>query len=351
MNSRQLWTVWVAAAFGGTVVHAQAPPAAPEPADTVFVMRDVAPLPAIGGQIDIIRHEADVLGAVVKDKPYSAKSTTESVQTLADGNRIINRNESTIYRDSEGRTRREQTLGSVGPWQAGEPVTLINVRDPVADKSFVLDPVARTARELRPFRMAFAQAQEVGQGAGVGVRATWTAAVPPPPGLPPPAGATSGSVAVTQATNDEQGVRVFTRGVAAAFPATFSAALGASQASEDLGEQVLEGLLVQGTRLTSTIPVGAMGNERPIEVVTERWYSQDIEATVLERFVDPRFGETTYRLVNVVRGDPSPDLFQVPQGYEVVVDEGPQLRGFPGTPGQRVGFELKRLENGTPPPP
>jgi hypothetical protein len=109
-------------------------------------------------------------------------------------------------------------------------------------------------------------------------------------------------------------------------------------------------LLVQGTRMTSTIPAGAMGNERPIDIVTERWYSKDIDATVLERFFDPRFGETIYRLVNVVRGNPSPDLFQVPQGYEVVVDEGPQLRAFPGTPGQRVDFELKRLEDGTPPP-
>jgi hypothetical protein len=260
------------------------------------------------------------------------------------------RYESTIYRDSEGRTRREQTLGSVGPWQAGEPVTLINVRDPVADRSFVLDPVARTARVLRPFRMAVVQMDEVLQAAGVGAQAEWTAAVPPPPGLPPPAGATSGSVTVTQTPNGQQNVRVFTSGVTAAAPAMFSAAVGGLQAAEDLGEQVLEGLLVQGTRMTSTIPAGAMGNERPIDIVTERWYSKDIDATVLERFFDPRFGETIYRLVNVVRGNPSPDLFQVPQGYEVVVDEGPQLRAFPGAPWQRVDVELKRIEDGTPPP-
>ena len=87
--------------------------------------------------------------------------------------------------------------------------------------------------------------------------------------------------------------------------------------AEDLGEQVLEGLLVKGTRMTDTIPAGTIGNERPIDIVTERWYSKDIDAMVLQRFSDPRFGETTYRLVNVVLGDPSPDLFQVPQGYEI----------------------------------
>ena len=69
--------------------------------------------------------------------------------------------------------------------------------------------------------------------------------------------------------------------------------------------------------MTDTIPAGTIGNERPIEIVTERWYSKDIDAMVLQRFFDPRFGETIYRLVNVVRGEPSPDLFQVPQGYEL----------------------------------
>ena len=106
--------------------------------------------------------------------------------------------------------------------------------------------------------------------------------------------------------------------------------------AEDLGEQVLEGLLVKGTRMTDTIPAGTIGNERPIDIVTERWYSEDIDAMVLQRFSDPRFGETTYRLVNVVLGDPSPDLFQVPQGYELKAPEMPRagVRVAPGAPGQ-----------------
>jgi hypothetical protein len=93
---------------------------------------------------------------------------------------------------------------------------------------------------------------------------------------------------------------------------------GGQTATDDLGEQVLEGVLARGTRLTQTIPAGTIGNERAIEIVAEQWYSEDIEAVVLRRNVDPRFGETTYRLVNLVRGEPAPDLFAVPQGYEVL---------------------------------
>ena len=101
--------------------------------------------------------------------------------------------------------------------------------------------------------------------------------------------------------------------------------VGMYEPAEELGEQVLEGLLVKGTRMTDTIPAGTIGNDRPIEIVTERWYSEDIDAMVLQRYSDPRFGETTYRLVNVVRGEPSPDLFQVPQGYEIKTAEMPRV--------------------------
>src|ERR1700726_2802573 len=52
---------------------------------------------------------------VVKGKPYSADTSTETVQTLADGNRIVHRTVSKVYRDSDGRTRREQTFGNVDP--------------------------------------------------------------------------------------------------------------------------------------------------------------------------------------------------------------------------------------------
>ena len=352
MGSNRVWTSLVAAACGVCAAEANAqPPAAPalpEPPDTVFFMQNVAPLPAFGGQIDIIRHQGDIPGPVVKGKPYSAKSITESTQTLADGNRITQRNESTIHRDSEGRTRREQTLGGVGPWQAGEPMTTINIHDPVADKTYMLDPTARTARELRPFRMAFAGVQGLARAKALDevnteVHSTFDVPVPPPP---PGIGAGTSVTVVRRADNTED-VQVFAAGAVVATPA-FTTAVAAFEPGEDLGEQVLEGLLVRGTRTTNTIPAGAMGNERPIEIVTERWYSEDIDAMVLQRFFDPRFGETVYRLVNVVRGEPSPDLFEVPQGYALAVTEGPDVRTLPGTPGQRVELRVRREDTTAP---
>jgi hypothetical protein len=338
----------LACGIGAAVATAQVPSetGAAAPEDTLFFLQNIAPLPAFGATIDILGSEGSVAGPVVKGKPYSARSITESVQVLADGNRIVQRNETVIYRDSEGRTRREQTLGGVGPWSAGEPKTIIHIHDPVANKTYMLDPGERVAREIRPFRMAFAHALDA---ANVGlatarteVHGVFSAAVPAPTPLPAPE-AGRGVVTVVHGTTGGDHVRVFA-GSDANLPTDVHAAMGAYEPAEELGEQVLEGLTVRGTRMRDTIPAGLMGNERPIEIVTERWFSQDIDAMVLQRFTDPRFGETTSKLVNVVLGDPSPDLFEVPQGYELrKADEG----GAIPTPGQRVEFHLRRAP-GTP---
>ena len=332
---------------------------APEPAappDKLFFLENMPPLATMGAKIDIIRSEGGVPGPVVAGKPYSARSITESTQMLADGNRIAQRNEAVMYRDSAGRTRREQTLSSVGQWQAGEPVTVINIHDPVAGKSYVLDPAARTAREIRPFQMAIAHASEPPGSARVGVSGTWNVAVPAPPPVPAPGvGAVSVDVGrsvdrdVTVIRRRDGGgdsVQVFATAPAGAVELFPPGTTGMYEPAEELGEQVLEGLLVKGTRMTDTIPAGTIGNERAIDIVTERWYSKDIDAMVLQRFSDPRFGETTYRLVNVVLGEPSPDLFQVPQGYELEAPEMPRagVRVVPGMPAGTVQFQLQRAE-------
>jgi hypothetical protein len=318
MSSKPSWTpLFASVLFFSATAVGQPRPVPPAPLeDTVFFLSNAAPLPVFGGQrIDIVRGEGDILGPVVKDKPYSARSITESTQTLADGNRIVQRNETRIFRDSQGRTRREQTLGGVGQWQtAGEPMTMITINDPVAGKGYVLDPVARTARGIGPFKVVVGHAQAGSDGdVKVEFEQPWTAGVPVPAPVP------GGEVTVVRTeTRGQHGVRVFASGVAVSAPFA-QATVGMDKAAEDLGEQVLEGLLVKGTRLTDTIPAGAVGNERAIDIVTERWYSADIEAVVLHRFSDPRFGETVYQLVNVTLGDPSADLFTVPDGYERTV--------------------------------
>jgi hypothetical protein len=76
-------------------------------------------------------------------------------------------------------------------------------------------------------------------------------------------------------------------------------------------------VLAHGSRETSTIPAGAVGNERAIVITSERWYSPDIDAVVSSKTSDPRFGETSYVLANVVRAEPAPDLFAIPTDYTV----------------------------------
>lgn len=333
------------------------PPTPPEPpSDQLFVVGNAPPLAVMGGRIDFIRSEGGVPGPVVEGKPYSARSITESTQVLADGNRIAQRNEAVIYRDSKGRTRREQTLTGIGQWQVGEPVTMINIHDPVTGKSYVLDPAERTAREIRPFQMAIAQANDQIEAAKAGSTGIWSVAVPAPPPVPAlPAGAVTVDVErgverdVTVIRHRDGGgdsVQVFATAPVGAVELFPPGTTGMYEPAEDIGEQVLEGLLVKGTRMTDTIPAGTIGNERAIDIVTERWYSEDIDAMVLQRFSDPRFGETTYRLVNVVLGEPSPDLFQVPQGYELKAPEMPRagVRVAPGAAGQTMQFQLQRTE-------
>jgi hypothetical protein len=93
---------------------------------------------------------------------------------------------------------------------------------------------------------------------------------------------------------------------------------GANNAvKESLGKQNIEGVEAEGTRTTVTIPAGEIGNERPIEIVSERWYSPELQLVVMTRNSDPRSGETTYRLTNISRTEPAKSLFEVPADYTV----------------------------------
>jgi len=315
------------------LVAAQPPPPPeplPPPPDSLFYITSAAPF-----RLDVLGAEGVVPGGVVKDKPYAADSITESTQMLADGNRITHKNQARVYRDSQGRTRREQTMESLGVFQApNAPITTITIQDPVAGATYFLDPAAHTARKLQRFRL------ELGGGAG-GSTATSDQAVPPPGDDPSLAGAAAGAplpfppLPIPLESGAPAGGVIAMHGAArtdaASGPATavaVSGLLGPVQSTmEDLGEQVLEGVLVRGTRETSTIPAGALGNERAIVITSERWYSAEINAVVSSKTSDPRFGETSYELVNVVRAEPAPDLFTIPSGYELQADAGPPRAG------------------------
>lgn len=263
---------------------------------------------------------------VTRGAPYSAEAVTESVQMLADGNRIVSKNATRIFRDSEGRVRREQLNA------AGSDVVSITISDPVAGTTYLLDPVKREAhRNGVVFTMATRTLAPVLAGGG---STTFVAARPPEAGVAVAGGERTRTVDVHP---EESGVRVEAETiarvgtgdgvvVAARAPADLSLArfgmggvpVDASNVTrEELGQQMVEGVMAVGTRTTTEIAAGAIGNEQPIRIVSEQWFSPDLQLLVLTKHSDPRVGETTYRLNGLVRSDPGPSLFELPSDYTI----------------------------------
>jgi hypothetical protein len=84
-----------------------------------------------------------------------------------------------------------------------------------------------------------------------------------------------------------------------------------------LGVKEFDGVKAEGKSTTWTIPAGKIGNRNPIIVMRESWYSPELQVTVFSRHNDPRTGESIYRLANIRRGEPSADLFRIPEDYKV----------------------------------
>ena len=293
-------------------------------------------------------------GKVVKKAPYSAQAVTESIQTLADGNRIVRKNTAQVYRDSEGRTRRDQTVGAIGPYAAsGDPIQTIFINDPVAGVNYILDPRSKVARKLPRLEWRWTSEDKVGSGANAAPRDgdkavkerqvvkerqaeshtfVFTEPAPPPPGEP------RVRVRGGGANVDIIGSESTSAGGDMHFE--FFGSSKAETKTEKLEARSFDGVQADGLRITTTIPAGDIGNEQPIEIVNERWYSPELQVVVMTRHSDPRFGETTYRLLNIQRGEPSATLFQVPSDY--TVKEGPGI----GT-----GVRTMRRSRVTPPPP
>jgi hypothetical protein len=220
------------------------------------------------GDFSLVRGEFGAANKVVLSAPYSAKATTQFTQTLADGNHIQRTTTASIVRDSQGRTRTERSLGSIGRLSSSSGTApMVFIYDPVAGMSRVLDPNRRTVREM-------------------------------PIHTPPSAELRGRQRNLT------------------------------SLKTEDLGTQIVQGIAAQGTRATRTIPAGQDGNDRAIDIVTETWYSADLQVVVMSKTSDPRFGETLYQLTNMSRAEPDPALFTVPSDYTVQQER--QMRRGPG---------------------
>jgi hypothetical protein len=222
-------------------------------------------------------------GKVVKGAPYKAEAVTEVTQTLADGNKIARKTTSTVWRDSSGRTRREVTLAAVGPMVGKDMPRHVFIHDPVAGTTYVLEPDRKIARKMPAFGHGLREGHERPEGEE----------------RPGP------------------GARFFNRRVKGPGPD----GAGENRQTESLGAQTVDGLEATGTRTTITIPAGSIGNERPIEVVSERWYSPELQVVVSSSHRDPRFGDNSYRLTGLQRVEPDKSLFEVPADY--TVKEGP----------------------------
>ncbi len=225
--------------------------------------------------------------ATIKGAPYSAQTVTERIQTLTDGNRIVQSTTGSVARDSQGRVRRDGGLSGLEAG-AGDAPQVVMISDPVAGVHWALNPQTKTATKMPP--------------------------LPPPP---PPLANEKTFFFATGSETGEQHVQVIARN---------DSASDANLSKVDLGTESMEGVKAHGTRITRTIPAGAIGNEQPIVITTETWYSPDLKVLVMSKTDDPRMGETTYKLTNIQRSEPAASLFQVPDDY--TVKDGPGNKFF-----------------------
>jgi hypothetical protein len=229
-------------------------------------------------------------GKVVKGAPFSAVATSDTTQTLADGNHINRKTQTNLYRDSLGRFRKEVTLQAISPLAAsGQPHSFIEISDPVAGTNYLLEPEQKIARQM-PGPIGMQIRTKGGPGGG----------------------------------------NVFYRD----FKESKKESKEAEAKTESLGIETVGGVNAEGTRTTRTIAAGEIGNEKPITIISERWYSPDMQMEVKSMHSDPRFGNTTYTLTNIQRTEPAATLFAVPAGYTI-----------------EQGHRGKFIVNAAPPPP
>lgn len=276
----------------------------------------------VSAQDELSRRQAVEVAARVpfekamKGAPYSAETVVEGSQTLADGNRINKKTTGRVYRDSEGRTRREEevTLSARspnGPMTALK--TTISIVDPVSGFSYSLDPERKIAWRtavgganavLGKLEATMVEGQRkielekmaVERRSGAEDEPSKTAA--PTPG----GGGRGGRVG--------GGSPAVARG-------TFSGRAYAIAPDAPLEHKTIEGVAVEGRKTTTVIPAGQIGNEQPITITSEEWRSPELNLLILTKHSDPRSGESTYRLVNISRAEPDASLFMVPADYTV----------------------------------
>jgi len=284
---RKLWACSIAGgalALSAVAVLAQETVPSPPP-PPMFMLQAGMPEEggapgAFGERIELLGFEGMHPGKVVKGAPFSATATSETTQTLPDGTVIHRATTSMLYRDGQGRSRRDVTFSGFGPLAAaGKAHTVVMINDPVAGAHYMLSAEEKVAHKMT---MRSHKGGTPGEDAADGKHVHQ-------------------HMAQEEATGEI--------------------------AKEPLGTQSINGVSAEGTRVTHTIPAGRIGNDRAINVVYERWYSADLQMVVKSTRSDPRFGTTTYTMTNVQRTEPAAALFTVPSDYSVE-EGGPRNRRY-----------------------
>jgi hypothetical protein len=214
-------------------------------------------------------------GKVVAGAPFSATATASTKQTLSDGTVITRAVQSNLFRDAQGRFQKETTMPAIGPLAAsGTPKTFVMIQDPVGKANYMLYPGKKVAHQM------------------------------PQRGHGNPA-ATADAAGGSQFKGRKSGNN-------------------ANVVKESLGTQTINGVSVQGTRFTRTIPAGQIGNDKPLSIVREEWYSSELQMVIQSKHSDPFMGETTYTVANIQRTAPDASLFSVPSDYTVKTGPGPR---------------------------
>src|SRR5580693_2052138 len=239
--------------------------------------------PPFGGPMELMGFEGMHGGKVVKGAPFSATATSETTETLQDGSVIHRTSQVSMYRDSQGRSRHEATFTGIGPLTAsGTPKKMVMISDPVAGVHIMLDDDQKVAHKS-------AIRAHTGNSANADSAST-------------PHGREQDRMQKEEAAGLLK--------------------------KESLGTQVINGVMAEGTRTTHIIPAGQIGNEKALQVVSERWYSADLQIVLKSTRTDPRFGTTTYTVTNIQRTEPAASLFTVPANF--TVQTGSRRPGGPG---------------------
>jgi hypothetical protein len=231
-------------------------------------------IPGPGGPIE---PGAGMLRAGVTNAPFSADVITETSQTLADGNHIHQTITSRVYRDSEGRTRREQAVNLNGLAPNASMQQMVFINDPVAGVSYSLNAKDHTGMKYVRNGRGSQRLSPDASGGG-----------------PRPRAGGPDALGMGRQNAADQNLK-----------------------TEALGRQAVEGVQAEGRRTTMTIPAGQAGNDLPMHIVVESWYSSDLQTTVLSKHSDPRNGDTVTRLANINRSEPPHTLFEPPADYKV----------------------------------